>query len=111
MKIAGLRLVSGHACALVGMVYAYGTFLGTIGLVWSWFWDRGMPQLQWGQFLLAPFAIGVTALALEGLGSFCGRGFTLGHTESWMRLAAGKIVIVILLLALHVGWPMYQISQ
>ena len=111
MKFAGVRLAPGHACAFVGMVYAYGAFLGAFGLVWSWFWDRGTPQLQWWQFLLAPFAIGAAALALEGLGSFCGRGFTFGHTESWARLATGKIAIVVLILALLVGWPMYQISQ
>ncbi len=111
MKIAGVRLIHSHVGMFIGLVYAYGAFLGVVGLVFSWLWDRGIPQLQWWQFLLAPFAIGLAAAALEGLGTFCASGFTFGQTESKARLIVGKVAIIVLLLVLLLGIPMYKISH
>ena len=51
------------------------------------------------------------AFALEGVGTFCAGGFTFGHTESKARLVGGKAAIVVLLVALFLGWPMYRIAH
>ena len=111
MKVLGGRLAPSHFGAFVGILYAYGAFLGVIGVAWSWLGDRSVPQLLWWQYLLAPFAIGAVAFALEGLGTYCAGGFTFGHTESKVRLAAGKAAIVVLLVTLLLGWPMYRIAH
>lgn len=111
MKVLGVRLAPSHVGAFIGILYAYGAFLGAIGLAWSWLGDRGVPQLLWWQYLLAPFAIGAAAFALEGIGTFCADGFTFGYTESKARLVAGKVALVVLLLALLLGWPMYRIAH
>jgi hypothetical protein len=111
MKVLGLRLAPSLLGTFVGILYAYGVFLGVIGVAWSWLGDRSLPQLLWWQYLLAPFAIGAVAFALEGLGTFCASGFTFGYTESKVRMAAGKTSMVVLLVALLLGWPMYRISH
>lgn len=111
MKVLGVRLAPSHASAFIGILYAYGVFLGVIGVAWSWFGDRSLLQLLWWQYLLAPFAIGAVAFAVEGLGTFCAGGFTVGHTESQVRLAAGKAAIVVLLVTLLFGLPMYRIAH
>jgi hypothetical protein len=111
MKMGILRFLPHNLGAIVGIVYVYGAILGIIGFAWSWFSDYDLPRLEWWQFVLAPLAIGVVALAVEALGTFVASGFTFGHTESRSRLMAGKVAFVLLLLALLVGLPMYQISH
>ena len=110
MKVLGVRLAPSHVGAFIGILYAYGVIFGVIGVVWSWLGDRSVSQLLWWQYLLAPFAIGAVAFALECLGTFCAGGFTFGTTESKARLMAGKVAIVILLVTLLLGWPMYRIA-
>lgn len=111
MKVLGVRLAPSHVGAFIGILYAYGAFLGTIGMAWSWLEDRGVPQLLWWQFLLAPFVIGATAVALEGLGTFLINGFAFDQTESKVRVELGKAVLVALLLVLVIGLPIYHMSQ
>ena len=111
MKVLGVRLAQSHVGVFIGILYAYGVFLGVIGFAWNWLWDRGVPQLRWWQYLLVPFAIGAVVFALEGVGTFCAGGFTVGHTESKARLVGGKAAIVVLLVALLLGWPMYRIAN
>lgn len=111
MKILGTQLAPNHLGAFIGILYAYGVFLGCIGVAWNWLWNRGMPGLLWWQFLLAPFAIGAAAFALEGMVAFCSGGFTLGHTASLTRRLAGKVFLVVLLVMLLLGWPMYSVSH
>ena len=111
MKILGARLFPTHAGAIVAVAYAYGLLLGCFSLLWSWAFGRGTPQLEWWQYLLAPFAIGGAAFVLEAAGTFLTNGFTFGETASAVRLTAGKVALVVLLALLLVGWPMYLISQ
>jgi hypothetical protein len=111
MKIHGMRLFPNHAGAIVAVAYAYGAVLGCLSLLWSRAVGRGMPQLEWWQYLLAPLAIGAVAFVLEAVGSFIANGFTSGQTASSARLTAGKVALIALLVLLLVGWPMFQIAQ
>lgn len=104
-------MAPGHVSSLIGILYAYGAFLGTIGLAWSWFEDRGVPQLLWWQFLLAPFVIGATAFALEGLGTFLTNGFAFDKSGSKLRVELGKAALVVLLMMLLIGLPAHHMSQ
>ena len=111
MKVPGVRLAPSHVGAFIGILYTYGVCLGVIGIARYWLWDHGVPQLQWWQYLLAPFAIGAVAFALKGMGTFCAGGFSFGHTESKARLVAGKVAMVVLLVTLLLGWSMYRIAH
>ena len=111
MKIHRMRPFPTHAGAIVAVAYAYGLVLGCLSLLWSWAVGRGMPQLEWWQYLLAPFAMGAAAFVLEAAGTFLANGFTSGQAASSARLTAGKVALVALLVLLLVGWPMYQIAQ
>ena len=106
-----MKLFPNHAGAIVAVAYAYGAMLGCLSLLWSWAVGRGMPQLEWWQYLLAPFAMGAAAFVLEAAGTFLANGFTSGQAASSARLTAGKVALVALLVLLLVGWPMYQIAQ
>ena len=66
MKVLGVGLAPSHVGAFIGILYAYGVFLGVIGVALNWFWDHGVPQLRWWQYLLAALAIGSMAFAVEG---------------------------------------------
>ena len=68
-----MGLAPSHVGAFIGILYAYGVFLGVIGVAWNWFWDHGVPQLRWWQYLLAALAIGSMAFAVEGMGMFCAK--------------------------------------
>ena len=111
MKIAGMRLANSRIGMLIVGIYVYGATLEIAGLGWAWLESRNPPQYQWWEYLLAPFAIGAIAAVLEGLGTFFADGFTFDKTESKVRLAAGKVALVVLLLVLLIGIPMYHISQ
>lgn len=106
-----MRLFPNHAGAMVAVAYGYGLLIGSVGLLWSWALGRGTPQLEWWQYLFAPLAIGTAAFVLEALGTFLMNGFTVGHPASALRLRGGKVALVVLLVLLLVGWPMYQIAQ
>lgn len=111
MKIHGMRLFPTQFGAIVAVAYGYGLLLGSLSLLWSWAVGRGTPQLEWWQYLLAPFAIGAAAFVLEAVATFLMNGFVVVPSASASRLAAGKVALVVLLVLLLVGWPMYQISQ
>jgi hypothetical protein len=111
MKTLGLRLFPNHAGAVVAVAYGYGLLLGCLSLLWSWAVGRGTPQLEWWQYLLVPIAIGAGAIVLEAVATFLMNGFALVPSASALRLAFGKVALVVLLLLLLVVWPMYQISQ
>ncbi len=111
MTALGVRFVPRNAIAFLAFTYAFGTVLGVIGFVMSAFGNRGHYDLQWWEFLLAPFAIGGAALMAEAIGTFCASGFNFGHTASPTRQLAGKITIIALLIALVIGWPMYKLSR
>jgi hypothetical protein len=111
MKIHGMRRFPAHVGAIVAVAYAYGFVLGCVSLLWSWAVGRGMPQLEWWQYLLAPFGIGAAAFVLEAVGTFLSNGFSSRQAVSSARLTAGKVALVALLVLLLVGWPMYQIAQ
>ncbi len=86
-------------------------FIGVTSLAPYWFGGHGTPKLTWWQYLLAPLAMGAVGFALEAIGTFCGSGFTFGHTASHTRVVAGKFAIVALLIVLVIGWPMYELSH
>lgn len=111
MKISGKGQFPKHAGAIVAVAYGYGLLLGGFGLVWSWATGRNLAQLEWWQYLFAPLAIGAAAFVLEAVGTFLKNGFAFGQAESPVRLAAGKVVLVVLIVLLLIGWPMYEISQ
>jgi hypothetical protein len=106
-----MRLFPTHVRAIIAVAYAYGFLLGCLSLLWSWASGRSSPQLEWWQYLLAPFALGLAAFILEATGTFLTNGFTFGQTASAARISAGRIVLVVLLVLLLMGWPVYQITQ
>lgn len=106
-----MRLATRRVSMLFVGVYLYGAILEIAGLGWSWLVGREIPHYTWWQFLLAPFAIGAIAAALEGLGTFVSGGFTFDQTESKVRLSFGKVAFVVLLLLLLIGVPIYHVSQ
>jgi hypothetical protein len=111
MKVSGVRLFPKQTGAIVVVAYGYGLLLGCLSLLWSWAVNRGTPQLEWWQYLLAPFAVGAAAFALEMAATFLTNGFAFVPSASSSRLTAGKIALVVMLVLLLVAWPLYQISQ
>ena len=49
---------------IIAFVYFYGLVLGALYLVPAWLSEK-LPQWAWWQFVLAPFALGSAALAIE----------------------------------------------
>lgn len=111
MKTGVIRLLPKHIGTGVAFVYGYGMLLGIFGFIWSWAAGRNVPQLTSWQLLLAPFAFGIGALALEALGTFLFNGFSFKRVQSTPRLTAGKVAVVVLMLLLVIGLPMYLMSQ
>ena len=111
MKTGVIRLLPKHIGTGVAFVYGYGMLLGIFGFIWSWAAGRNVPQLTWWQLLLAPFAFGIGALALEALGTFLFNGFSFKRVQSTPRLTAGKVAVVVFMLLLVIGLPMYLMSQ
>ena len=49
---------------IIALVYFYGFVLGALYLLQAWAFGK-LPQWAWWQFVLAPFALGSAALAIE----------------------------------------------
>ena len=111
MKASGMRLFPNHAGAIVAVAYGNGVLLGCICLLWSWAAGLATPPLKWWQHILAPLAIGAAAFVLEAMGTSPLNGFTFEHPPSVLGLERGKTALVVLLVLLLVGWPVYQIAQ
>ena len=110
MKFGVIRLLPSHVGMAVAFIYGYGALLGAFSLVWSWIAGRDISQLTWWQYLLAPLAIGLSALVLEALGTFLSNGFSIEPANS-ARRTAGSVALVVVVLLLVIGWPIYHMSQ
>ena len=108
------RLRSGlrRASFIICLAYAYGAILGVIGLVWEWMFQPVLPSWKWWQFLLAPLAIGLIALALEGVGQLIRKSFGTDNANApkWKR-NLGLLVIFVLMTALVLGPAFYRIAH
>ena len=111
MKIGAVRLLPSHTGKGIAFAYGYGALLGALTLAWFWMTRRDIPQLTWWQYLLAPLAIGLGALMLEALGMFLSNGFSMKPVNSAPRRTAGNVALVVAVLLLVLGWPIYQMSQ
>jgi len=92
--------------------YGYGLVLGSFALAWDWLVRNRVPSLEWWQYILAPFAIGLIALLLEAAGTSVGRMFGEGEDgqPKWKH-AAALIVMFLLMAALMLGPAFYQLSS
>ena len=86
---------------LLGLAYVYGLIFGGLSLGWQLMFSRELPTLAWWQWLAAPLAVGLVALAGEWL---FGRVLLSSRSrlsgargEAW-RLFFGITVVVLLLL-------------
>lgn len=111
MKFGLIRFLPPQVWSAAAVVYCYGALLSAFMLGWSWLIRHEAPDLPWWQWVLAPLLVGLTALTLEGVGTFLSNGFSLSSSPSRGRRIAGGAALFIALVLLVVGWPMYQLSR
>lgn len=94
------------------VVYAVGAVLYSGWLAWAWISDGAIPDLAWWQHLLAPLGIVLGWLGMEMLGIYVANGFTFDETKgSKWRHILGTVGMFLLLAALIIGIPLYQLSK
>ena len=91
------------------IVYTYGAVLGTLSLAWGWLFKSGFPAWKLWQYLLAPFGIGLIALALEGIGEQITGGDDVKH-PLWKR-SFRTLILFAFLIAVIIGPAIYKIGH
>lgn len=94
------------------MAYGYGIVLSCFALAWDWLVRDRVPSLEWWQYILAPFAVGLTALLLEAAGTAVARMFGEGESDQpkWKH-AAALFAMFLLMATLTLGPVFYQLSS
>ena len=92
----------------VGLVYIYGIILGAVAFSWDWLTGHHLPVMEWWQYLLAPFGIGLGAFALEWVGTQITKGDDVAHP---LRKRVPRLLVVFLfLIVLMLGPALYKIA-
>ncbi len=86
----------------------YGVVLAVIALAWDLLTVTPirLPEMEWWQYLLAPFGIGLVAFALEWVGTQLTKGDDVAH-PLWKRLPK-LLVMFLFLIALILGPAIYK---
>lgn len=97
---------------MVCVVYFIGVILYSGWLGWTWYKDGYLPDLPWWQHLLAPLGVVAAWLGMEILGIYVANGFVLeeARASKWRHML-GVIGIFLLLAAIVIGMPLYELSK
>ena len=97
---------------LLCLTYFYGLILGGLSLAWQVLFRSGLPELSWWQWLLAPLAIGATAMGgewlVQKLRESTGFG-EYGKSKSKRLLHLGILFVV--LAVLIIGPAVYNVAN
>lgn len=97
---------------LVGLAYVYGLVIGAFSLAWEGLFHRALPTLTWWQWLLAPFPIGVLALACEGLYEYLQKRTGFGeYGESRFKRFVHLAIALVVFAVIIIGPAMYRIAK
>jgi hypothetical protein len=99
------------AATIVGVIYLQGLILNLIFGSFSWLGGASAPGPWWWYVSGGALVTGLAAIILEGIGLFFGKGFTFQDGASQFRKSAGFAALILIVIAVVIGGPIYHISQ
>ena len=106
-----VKAVSQILLMVLAAVYAQGLIFNALWGIFAWLGGKDIPGPWWWYATVGALITGAVALVLEAVGTFLVGGFTFGDNASTARKNVGVAMLVLLLVTLLIGWPLYHISQ
>jgi hypothetical protein len=111
MSRDGVRSTLKVVAIILTAIYLVGAIYWGADVLLAWFRGGTLPSGKWWHLVIAPVAIGLVVVVLQAIGHFLDNGFSFAATQSQFRQRAGEATIVLLMIAIAIGWPLYQIAH